>query len=810
MSGTTDPEDPLQFAGLVAHQLRSPVSAAGSILKTLLEEYAGRLTPQQRDMLVRADRRVDQALNTVRRMLAILRPDRAEGGSSPVADVAAVLHRRCQRHAEEASSRGQALDVVTDGGSHRVAISESALSEALDAVIGNALKYTPEQGEVRVWLGLCPDDPDRVRICVGDSGIGIPEEHCEKVFEPFFRSHAARITALPGAGLGLAFVKALVDSAGGRISAGRSELGGAEFSLDLPRLSDADQPGRTAAERARTQVVIIGGVAAGPKVASKVIRMRTDVDVTVIEKGEFLSYAGCGLPYYVSGVVRDQRELMATTLGVVRDPVFFQNVKNVRVLSRTEAVEIDRESRRVRVRSLASGDESWVTYDQLVIATGASPVLPSFPWVHLAGVFTLHGVRDAEGIRGRLKDERSRDIVIVGGGLIAVEMTEALVLRGCRVTIVEQRPRILGILDPEIGRLLEQQLEAHGVRVLTSTRVTSLEGEDRVQRVVTDGGSISADTVLFAMGVRPNVDLAASAGLELGETGAIRVDERMRTSDPQIWAAGDCTEMRDLVTGRPCYFPLGSTANKQGRVAAVNLCGGDDDFPGVLASCICKVFDYCVARTGLTETDARAAGYDVESVLVPSLDREHFMPGARMMMLKLVFDTQSRRVLGAQCLGSGRSDKRIDVVATAISAGMTVDRISTLDMCYAPPYSLAMDGLITAANVAKNKLDGVLRSISPEALHERLVRKEKLLVLDVSSPREHEEERIAGSMLIPLGSLRGRVGELPRDRPIVTYCRVSLRGYEASLILQAAGFSDVRMLDGGLTMWPYDKVYGRR
>ncbi|MBN2578045.1 MAG: FAD-dependent oxidoreductase [Pirellulales bacterium] len=554
------------------------------------------------------------------------------------------------------------------------------------------------------------------------------------------------------------------------------------------------------------KVVIIGGVAAGPKTASKVIRLLPETEVTIVEQGELLSYAGCGLPYYVSGVVKQQKELLSTPIGVVRDPVFFRNVKNVHVLNRTEALKIDRAGKRVRVRALQSGEESWLDYEKLVLATGGTPVVPPIPHVGLENIFTLHGVHDAEGIRAVLAEGKARDVVIVGGGLIGVETTEALVESGCRVTIVEMLPQVLNVLDWEMAKLVERHMESHGVKVLTGSKVLSFEGNGRVSAVVTEHGTLPADMVVLAVGVRPNVGLAREAGLEIGTTGAIRVDDHMRTSDPDVYAAGDCVESVDLVTGRPCFVPLGSTANKQGRVAAVNLCGGEDVFPGVLGSTVCKVFNYCVARTGLTETAAKQLGYEATTALAPGPDRAHYMPGAAPLLLKLVVDRKTRKLLGAQAIGPGAGDKRIDVAAMALTAGMTIDQLANVDLCYAPPYAPAMDNIITAANVVRNKLDGKMVGISPQEVRQMMNAKEDFVLLDVRSPAEYEEVRLPGSTSIPLGTLRKLVGKLPKDKRIVTFCKVSLRGYEAALILKAAQFENVSVMDGGIAMWPYEKV----
>ncbi|MFA5167342.1 MAG: FAD-dependent oxidoreductase [Candidatus Omnitrophota bacterium] len=558
------------------------------------------------------------------------------------------------------------------------------------------------------------------------------------------------------------------------------------------------------------KIVIIGGVAAGPKAASKIMRMNSEADVTIIEKGELLSYAGCGLPYYISGEVKEQKQLMETPAGAVRDAVFFQNVKNLKVLTSTEVVEIDRAGKRVRAKTLAAGKDFWLSYDKLILATGALPVIPPIPGVNKKNVFTLHGVHDAEGIKQALAEERAKDVVIIGGGLIGVEVTEALTGRGCRVTIVEMLPQILNLLDWEMARLVEQHMESKGVKIMTNTKALALESsheaDNTVAQVRTDKGTVPADMVILAIGVRPNISLAQQAGLTIGEkTKAIRVNDYMQTSDPDIYAAGDCVECKDRLTGQTCFIPLGSTANKQGRVAAVNICGGTDTFPGVLGSAVCKVFDFCAARTGLTEKAARSLGYDVVTAMAPGPDKAHYMPKSKALLLKIVADKKTGKLLGAQATGPGDGAKRIDVAATAIAAGMTLEDVANLDLAYAPPYAPAMDNLITAANVARNKRDGFMVGITAEEVHRKFLAKDDFFFLDVRSPKEYVEVRLPQATLIPLGVIRKRLGEIPRDKEIIAFCKVSLRGYEAALILKAAGFSNVKVLDGGIAMWPYEK-----
>ncbi len=555
------------------------------------------------------------------------------------------------------------------------------------------------------------------------------------------------------------------------------------------------------------KVVVIGGVAAGPKCASKIIRVCPQAEVTVIDRREIISFAGCGLPYYVSGVVEEQAELYATPIGVPRDPGFFQKVKNVRVLNRTEATSVDSANKTVQIKNLQNGQSSSLEYDKLVLATGASPIIPPIPGIELDGVHTLHSVEDAEAVKTAVEQRGAQRAVIVGGGLIGVETAEALVEKGCHVTMVEMLPQILPMLDWEMARQVALHMKSKGVDILTDTRAEEFLGEgSHVTKVKTSQGEIPADLVLLSVGVRPSVELAKQAGVKIGETGAIVVNDRMQTSNVDIYAAGDCVENKCLVNGRPAFVPLGSTANKQGRVAAMNICGMDDTFPGVVGSTICKVFDYAVARTGLSEAEAAASGFDVVTGLAPGPDAAHYMPQAKVLLLKLIADRASGRLLGVQATGPGEAAKRIDVAATAITAEMTLDQVSKLDLSYAPPYSPAMDNLITASDVLRNKIAGFAEGISPMDLKKKP--EDSYVFLDVRSPGEIAEVRLPGTVNIPLGALRSRLDELPKDKEIIAFCKVSLRGYEAALILKAAGFQNVKFMDGGIAMWPYNKIVG--
>lgn len=795
--------DSLQFASLIAHQLQSPLSAVSSLLQNVLAEYAGPLSPRQRGPLEKAEARCSEAITAVRRMLAIIRA-REAGVETASVSLDATIRRLHGQYSAEAAGRGMSLVMATGAAGLLVKLAEPALIETLRALLNNAMKYTPDHGRIRMATRRSSAE-GFATLCVADSGIGIPEDERERVFDPFYRSAVARRSEKTGVGLGLAFVKGIVTAAGGSIAVRTSEYGGTEFVMELPLAPEAETSDFEK-QPPSMRVVIVGGVTAGPKAAAKIARLRPDAEITVVDKGSVTAYAGCGLPYYVSGVVKEQSKLLCSPAGVTRDPVFSWTVKNVHVRNRTVALEIDRPNRKVRVRDAGAGDEIWLPYDKLLLATGSSPVIPKTLANMPENVFTLHGVADAEGIKTALAQNRARDVVIVGGGLIGIEMTEALSTKGARITIVEKEPRILPMVDAEISCLVEKHLEANGVKVVTRARAESFQGSPSVTAVVTDKGVYPADMVILGTGVRPNAELARSAGLEIGATGAIHVDQYLRTSDPDIYAAGDCAETTHLLTGRPFHMPLGSTAMKQGRVAAVNICGGSDVFKGVLGSCICKVFNFCVARTGLGETEAREVGYDVVTALAAGQDRAHYMPNVGLLLLKLVVDRRTRKLLGVQSTGAAAGDKRVDVAAMAITSGWTVDELSTADLCYAPPYSTAMDNLITAANVARNKMDGWLETVSSAEVRGMLANRVDFILLDVRAPEEFERVHLPHSVMIPLGSLRGRVNELPRDKPIVALSSIALRAYEASLILKTAGFRDVRVMEGGLAMWPFEMV----
>jgi NADPH-dependent 2,4-dienoyl-CoA reductase/sulfur reductase-like enzyme/rhodanese-related sulfurtransferase len=561
----------------------------------------------------------------------------------------------------------------------------------------------------------------------------------------------------------------------------------------------------------KEKIVIIGGVACGPKAAARIKRLNPEAEVTILEKGELLSYAGCGLPFYISGEVESHNELMATPTGVVRDTHFFKMVKDINVENHTLVKSVDREKKIVHAIRIDTGDPAEFSYDSLVLAVGSTnPNLP-IEGTQLTGVSQLRTVEDARRIRNESGSLKGKNAVIIGAGLIGLEVTEAFKKQGMNITMIEMLDSAMGqMLDPEIAYHLHNELKSNGVTLKFNESAVKIEGDDRgcVKSVITDKGTYPADIVLISVGVRPNTDLAEQMGLELGKSRAIKVNPDMRTSDPNIYAGGDCVENRNLITGEPIYAPMGSTANKHGRIIADNICGRKTKFKGVIGTAICKVFNCNVARTGLTERMAKQAGYDYITVLTPAPDKAHFLAEAKMIIIKLIVDKKTEKLLGAQIAGPGDVAKRMDLAVANIISNDSVTDIAQYDLAYAPPFSPAMDNIITAAHIAENKLSGFSNSYTPAQVQEKIENGEDFILLDVRSPQEFEQMRLDDPRVkrIPLGKLRTCLDELPRDKEIVPFCKISLRGYEAEQILLGKGYTKVKYLDGGIVCWPYKKI----
>jgi NADPH-dependent 2,4-dienoyl-CoA reductase/sulfur reductase-like enzyme/rhodanese-related sulfurtransferase len=447
-----------------------------------------------------------------------------------------------------------------------------------------------------------------------------------------------------------------------------------------------------------------------------------------------------------------------------------------------------------------------------VLATGATPAVPgSLKGRDLKGVFTLTKLADATAIMREIGEASPRKAVVVGAGLIGLEAAEALRSRGLEVSVVEALGTVLpAVFDPEMAAYAEKELIARGVSLRLGQRILALTGDTagHVRKAVTEKGEMEADLVVLALGARPNVQLARDAGLAIGTTGGIAVNEHMQTDDPDIYAGGDCVENVHRVTGAKVLAPMGSTANKHGRVIGTNLSGGNDAFPGVLGTAVVKVFETNLARTGLSESEARTAGFTTVTSLAPGFDRASYYPGAQMITVKLVVDAATGRILGGQMAGRGDVARRADVLVSAISLGASADDVADLDLAYSPPFNGAMDVLHHAANVVRNKMTGRARAVGPAEVNELLRSGADFVLLDVRSQAEWDDAHIEASQcqLMPLNKLREKVASLPRDTRIVTMCRTSVRAYQAQRMLEGEGFTDVCFMDGSILAWPYAVV----
>jgi NADPH-dependent 2,4-dienoyl-CoA reductase/sulfur reductase-like enzyme/rhodanese-related sulfurtransferase len=554
----------------------------------------------------------------------------------------------------------------------------------------------------------------------------------------------------------------------------------------------------------QNNIVIIGGTACGPKAAARARRCDPSARITIIEQRRNLSTATCGLPYFISGTIKSENALVA------RPTYYFQEVTEMEVLIGTQATAIKPQDRQIEILDLEKNSASSIEYDKLVIATGSRPVVPNLEGKDLTGIFMLNTIPDAYAIRNYIANAGNAEVVVVGAGLIGMEMAEAFAARGLNVTIIEALDRVLpSLLDFEVSAYLEKHLKSRGIKVICGQPVKGFLGDNGiVRRVATTDKEIEATLVLMALGVKPEVSLAKAAGLKIGAIGGISVNERLQTSDPAIYAGGDCVELVNLVTGKKVLVPMGSTANKHGRVIGTNVTGGDETFTGVMGTTIAKVFNFNVGRTGLTEAQAIQDGYEVTTALVPTFEHATYYPGAKEILIKLIAEKSSGKILGGQAAGMGDTAKRIDVLATAMTFGATVEDMALLDLAYAPPYNSAMDPLHNAANVIRNKKCGLGKSITPIEVKKKLDNGEHFVFLDVRSPAEWKIQRIEAPQVkfIPLPELKKRAGEFSPEDEIIVFCRTSIRAYQAQRILDGAGFKNVKFMDGSVAGWPYETV----
>ncbi len=543
---------------------------------------------------------------------------------------------------------------------------------------------------------------------------------------------------------------------------------------------------------AKRRVVIVGGVAGGATCAARLRRLDEWIEIVVFERGPYVSFANCGLPYYVGDVISDEASLLLAS------PKLFSERFNVDVRTRSEVVAIDRQAQTITVRNLESGNESVEHFDTLVLSPGASPIRPQWPGIDLPGIFTLRTVPDSREIRNWIETKKPGKAVVVGGGFIGLEMAENLAHRSIAVTILEMAQQVMPPLDAEMAEYARQRLESRGVNLVLGDGVAGFEKNGVGGLIVrTQGGAeFEADLVVLAIGVKPEAQLARNAGLEIGERGGIRVDNQMRTSGPNIWAVGDAVEVRNWITGQWELIPLAGPANRQARVAADAINGRDTEFRGTQGTAVCGFFGLTVALTGATEKALLRAGMDdFSAVYLHPVHHVAYYPGAHQIHMKLLFRKSDGRVLGAQAAGEKGVERRIDVIAQAIQMNATVFDLEEAELCYAPQYGGAKDPVNFAAMIAANIMRGDLQ-LAPWGDLE----KQGALILDVREPHEFRAGAIHGSVNIPLGQLRARMQELPATKDIWVTCGVGQRAYYACRILAQHGYK-ARNLSGGYSTY---------
>jgi NADPH-dependent 2,4-dienoyl-CoA reductase/sulfur reductase-like enzyme/rhodanese-related sulfurtransferase len=540
------------------------------------------------------------------------------------------------------------------------------------------------------------------------------------------------------------------------------------------------------------RILVVGGVAGGASCAARARRLCEDAEIIIFDRGPYVSFANCGLPYYVGDVIQDEKKLLVASAEL------FKTRFRIDVRTENEVLAIDRDAREILVKRLSTGETYREKYDALVLSPGAAPIRPALPGIDLPGIFVLRTIPDSRKIRTWIEGRTVKHAVVVGGGLVGLEMSENLASRGIGVTVIEMLDQVLPPLDPEMAEPVQQHLLQHGISLHLRDAVAAFHqtSADSLEVQTRSGKTFPADLVILSIGVRPETKLAKEAGLWIGQRSGIRVDEAMRTSDPHIWAVGDAVETRDVVTGEFNVVPLAGPANRQGRVAADSICGLPAHFRGVQSTAVCGLFGLTIATTGANEKTLRRCGYKYERIFLHPGHHVGYYPGAKPIDMKVLFSREDGRVLGAQAVGQEGVEKRIDVIAMAIQKSATIFDLEEAELCYAPQFGAAKDPVNMAGMIAGN----IVRGDVPVAPWEALPDTDAML-LDVREPSEFSAGHIEGALNLPLPQIRDRLNELPRDREIWLYCGVGQRSYYALRILMQHGFK-VRNLPGGF------KTYG--
>ena len=540
------------------------------------------------------------------------------------------------------------------------------------------------------------------------------------------------------------------------------------------------------------KVLVIGGVAAGTKTAAKLKREDPTAEVTILNKGQDISYAGCGLPYYVGGLIHDRGELIVNT------PAKFEKLTGVVVKCGVEAVALDRTAKTVTAKNLADGSERVYDYDKLVLAVGASPVKPPIEGVDLRNVFFLRTPEDAVALREAAESSEVHRAVVVGGGYIGLEAAENLAARGIRTTVLEMAPQILPGFDKEMAGWAEDHLADAGIMAFTGERVTAITGEGKVEKVLCENRKMKADLVVLSTGIRPNTAWLSDSGLDMVK-GTLLTDLHGQTNDPAIWAVGDCAMVHNLITGAPAWSPMGSTANIAGRSAAVNLAGDESEYQGVLGTAVCKLPGLNAGRTGMSMEQAAAAGIDAESVVCVLGDKAHYYPGSGEFIIKLIAAREDQRLLGIQVLGQGAVDKMVDVAVTAITMKAHLADLANMDMAYAPPFSTAIHPFVAAVQILLNKLSGKMVSMGPADF--QAGKAEGYQVVDVG-----QVPAVEGAPYLDFTALPNGLEGIGKDEKLLLVCTKGRRAYLTQNRMKALGYTNTVVLEGGTTVNGTDLV----
>ena len=529
------------------------------------------------------------------------------------------------------------------------------------------------------------------------------------------------------------------------------------------------------------KVVIVGGVAGGATAAARIRRLDEHAEIVVFEKSGYVSYANCGLPYYIGGEIEDKRELTLQT------PESFYARFRVDMRVHHEVIAVDIKAKTVKVRNLASGEVFSESYDKLILSTGARPIKPNFEGIDNERIFTLRTVEDTLRIKQFTEDKRPQSAVVVGGGFIGIEVAENLRRLGMDVTLVEAAPQVMAPFDGDMAALIHAEMVRNGIKLMLGTMVEGFTAEGGVTVRLKDREPQTADMAVLAIGVAPDTTLARDAGLELGIKGSIVVDDRMQTSAPDVYAVGDAVQIKNFVTGKEGLISLAGPANKQGRIAADNVCGRDSRYTGGQGSSVIKIFGLTAACTGINERTAKSLGLDCDKVVLSPMSHAGYYPGGSVMTMKVLFERGTCRILGAQIIGRDGVDKRIDVIATAIRAGLKATELTELDLAYAPPYSSAKDPVNMAGYMIENVCDGVLKQWHIEDA-DSIVSRKDVTLLDVRTPEEFKRGHIEGFLNIPVDELREGLSKLDKSKPVYVICQSGLRSYIASRILAGNGY----------------------